>query len=346
MTIQRRNTKSGRRYRFVKMVRGTLLWSPAIFLTSKDAQFAEAKTVEEFLLTGKIPSAFTHTSETVKQLLERRVEWLKNNKSPKHARDTKNAFKRAMVYVEWLEMPARGITTEMVAELKNKWGNDLRARGKSMDDINRTIGFLQTAWNGPWDTKRGPREYPGNPFAYIERYAKDKKAKKYPTDEQVKAALGKINGEKHLYLRILHETGARPGEGLQIAWEDVAIDQPPCSIILWTSKKRGGGRTPRKKIIGPDLALKLRKWRKKNAKSVYVFQQDEHEKPRVYGWAVDVQELACKNAQINYFTLHGWRHFYASKLAGQGKSLVEIQNSLGHEDAKTTSIYLHELLGI
>jgi len=55
---------------------------------------------------------------------------------------------------------------------------------------------------------------------------------------------------------------------------------------------------------------------------------------------------ACKNASIPYFTLHGWRHFYASKLASQGKSLIEIQNSLGHEDAKTTSIYLDELLGI
>ena len=42
---------------------------------------------------------------------------------------------------------------------------------------------------------------------------------------------------------------------------------------------------------------------------------------------------------------HGWRHYYASKLVAEGKSLIEVQNSLGHENAKTTSIYLHELLG-
>ncbi|MBP1714855.1 MAG: integrase family protein [Deltaproteobacteria bacterium] len=328
------------------MARRTLLWSPAIFLSKKTAEQAEAKAVENFLLTGKIPSDFTNTNESVKQLLKRRVEWLQNNRSAKHARDSENAFNRALFHVEdWYEMPASTITPEMVADLKKKWGKDLQARGKSMDDINRTFGFLQAAWNGPWDNRRGPRDYPENPFAYIERYSGEKKAKKHPTDEQVKKTLESIAGEKRLFLEILCETGARPGEGVQIAWEDVFIDEPPCSIILWTRKKRGGSRTPRRMKIGPDLAVKLRNWRDQNPESIYVFQQDKEKKPRHYRWAVDVQEIACENAKINYFSPHGWRHYYASKLVAEGKSLIEVQNSLGHENAKTTSIYLHELLG-
>jgi integrase len=108
-------------------------------------------------------------------------------------------------------------------------------------------------------------------------------------------------------------------------------------------EEEGGKRTPRRMKIGPDLAVKLRNWRKQNSRSVYVFQQARQERPRPYRWAVDVQELAGANAKINYFSPHGWRHFYASKLVAEGKSLIEVQNSLGHENAKPTSIYLHEL---
>ena len=50
---------------------------------------------------------------------------------------------------------------------------------------------------------------------------------------------------------------------------------------------------------------------------------------------------ALKRADIKDFTFHSNRHSHASLLAAQGRSLLEIGNSLGHESQQTTKRYAH-----
>jgi integrase/recombinase XerD len=159
-----------------------------------------------------------------------------------------------------------------------------------------------------------------------------------------------LNEEKRLYLDILHSTGARPGEGVSIRKSDVILEEP-YGIVLWTKKKRGGTLTPRRMGISDDLALRLERWIKDHPDQTYLFQQEgnkskmNHEKPRHYRWICNLQKEVCKESKVKHFTPHSYRHFFASKLCQEGYALIKIQYFLGHEDAKTTENYIHDLMG-
>jgi integrase len=55
---------------------------------------------------------------------------------------------------------------------------------------------------------------------------------------------------------------------------------------------------------------------------------------------------ALKVAGIEDLEFRDLRHEGASRLADRGWSLAQIQRMLGHQDAKTTSIYLHAILDL
>ncbi len=49
----------------------------------------------------------------------------------------------------------------------------------------------------------------------------------------------------------------------------------------------------------------------------------------------------CRKAGLREIGWHCLRHTFASHLASQGRSLLEIKELLGHEDIKSTLIYAH-----
>ena len=213
MPVEKKKLSCGIRYRYRKMVKGKWIRSPFIFLTSADAATAEAEAVHRYMMTGKIPSISSGTSgETVHQLLTRRLQWLKEHRSQKHARDNEYLFSQIFKYCpDWAHKLALEITLEDAVKLSEKWAADLKARGKSRVTVNKALVALQSAWNCPWDSRRAPREYPFNPFAQVERFSIEKKAKNLPTDKQARAVLQAAEGE------------GRGGEG---SW-----GQNPCSPV-------------------------------------------------------------------------------------------------------------------
>ncbi|MFC1535184.1 tyrosine-type recombinase/integrase, partial [Thermodesulfobacteriota bacterium] len=69
-------------------------------------------------------------------------------------------------------------------------------------------------------------------------------------------------------------------------------------------------------------------------------------------WMFDIWGLAtipedkrviriCKKAGVKYFRFHALRHFGASLLDQKNVTIGTIQRILGHENRKTTEIYLH-----
>ncbi len=52
-----------------------------------------------------------------------------------------------------------------------------------------------------------------------------------------------------------------------------------------------------------------------------------------------------KKAGVKYFRFHPLRHFGASILEKEGYSIRTIRELLGHENRKTTEIYLHSFEG-
>ena len=51
----------------------------------------------------------------------------------------------------------------------------------------------------------------------------------------------------------------------------------------------------------------------------------------------------CNKAGVKYFRFHALRHFGASMLESDNIPIGTVQRILGHEDRKTTEIYLHSV---
>jgi integrase len=170
-----------------------------------------------------------------------------------------------------------------------------------------------------------------------------KKAKYVPTPLEVNHIRMAAAGEYRLYLEILIETAARPGECRSLAWEDVRFDSP-FSVVLYTRKTAGGSEKPRRLEISRDLAKRFRSWRKAQGPGkLYVFQQEDADLPRVPMWEVKNQRKCCKAGEVDYFPPGCFRHYTASRWAAEGLTLPDVQRKLGHSQATTTNNYLHEI---
>lgn len=324
MSVERRKTASGVRYRFVKMIHGQRIRSPYIYLTKDQAVQAESEYLHQRLM-GQTPSAFANISETVLELLTRRIQWLKDHRSEKHAKDNENIFQHVLKFApEWARRSIQEITPQMAQEMAEKFAADLLGRRKTRLFVNKALVALQSTWNYPWGTRRG-RYAQNNPFAITERFPVEKKTKRIPTQRQIQKVMDACNDEQKLFVELMKETGARPGELLRLEWQDVEVD----TITLKTRKKKGGDLTPRK------IKYILHKPKTKGR----IF-------PHTRWWPVQFFRDACEKAGVPFINPHAIRHFHASKLIAEGWTIPQIQARLGHESPMTTAKYIHELLGV
>ena len=115
-------------------------------------------------------------------------------------------------------------------------------------------------------------------------------------------------------------------------------------------KRRGGHLTPRKVPMTQKLYEVLKRchenrdpakpwifwhryWSRKNG--CYV------EGP--FGDRKKLMRRLCKKAGVKYFRFHPLRHAGASMMDGNNVPIGAIQRILGHENRKTTEIYLHSI---
>ena len=130
---------------------------------------------------------------------------------------------------------------------------------------NRVLG--EGAWYAPWGIRRRPRQYPTNPFFWIEHFPMEHKAKFIPSEEDAKKVLNGAQGAGKIYLVVLAETGARPGEARELKWDNPGDSH----LVLFTRKKRGGHLTPRRVPVPRELVESLRELRACNPDAIYVF---------------------------------------------------------------------------
>lgn len=347
MSARKRKLKQGVRWAYDKTVRGTRLWSPYVYLTKKEAERAEAAAVAHFLATGQRPPTSGPPSggETVAQLYTRWIKWLESHRSARHARDMRSLMSRALaVAPEMMDLLAAELTIEQVEEWAERWASDLLERGKGRGEVNKWLRYSQTAWNAPWGRRRrAVREYPFNPFAHVDRYQVEHRAKYVPPEADVIRIRMAADGEFRLYLELLIETGARPSEGLNLAWEDVQAG----AVILYTKKTGTGDRLPRRVPISDDLRARFKSWRRaQGSGKVYVFQQKDQERGHRLVWARRRHVAACSRAGVEYFSVGCYRHYHAVTYYAQTKDVIAVQRRLGHRDIKTTQHYLASLTGV
>lgn len=176
----------------------------------------------------------------------------------------------------------------------------------------------------------------------------EKVAKYVPPCEDIDKVLAAASSEQWDYLIAIHDTMARMGEINQLKWDDV--DFLNRTITLYTRKKKGGSRTPRK-VPMTDRAYEMlkRRYPDRDPELPWVFwhkytSSKTREKCKgPYKDRKRMMKSLCEKAEVKYFRFHALRHAGASMLEDANVSVGTIQRLLGHENRSTTEIYLHQI---
>lgn len=207
----------------------------------------------------------------------------------------------------------------------------------SKKTANKYKTELSSLW--AWAGKEGYTI--GNPPRQIDAYAVKKAVKYVPPAADIKSLLTVAKpGFEHDFLTCLLHTAARISEIRVLAWEDVDLGRR--IVTLWTSKRRGGNMEARKIAMSTTLHEVLsRLWAARFRDERYVF-NDPNTGTAYTRTSNRIKYLMrdlCLRAGVTHFGAHSLRHFLATGFHDPYKA----QKVLGHQNLKTTEIYLHDL---
>ena len=141
----------------------------------------------------------------------------------------------------------------------------------------------------------------------------------------------------------------RVSEVNRLKWDDVDLQNQ--SVTLYTRKKKGGHLTPRRVPMTRKLyEILKRRHEKRDPEKIWVFWHRYWSRKHgrfvegPYGDRKKLMKRLCEKAGVRYFRFHPIRHSGVSIMDGNGVPLGAIQRILGHENRRTTEIYLHSMV--
>lgn len=134
-----------------------------------------------------------------------------------------------------------------------------------------------------------------------------------------------------LLVRLLFVTGARISEVLALTAADFKLQEDGGAFVQLFGK----GRRTREVYIGAELCADVFKFGNVDKEDEPIFSIDRHEAAAI------VAKLAKAAKVSKRVTPHIFRHSLATYLLADGATLAQVRDQLGHQDVKTTSIYLH-----
>jgi len=308
------------------------------FKTKNAARKAENERREEILNPAPPPiqSETTKTDMAFLDLVNRRLDHVRAYNSVTHYRDIKYHGRRWVSH--WNGLMVGEITTEMI---------ELFLKGRlevSAHVANKELQYLRALFN--FGIKK--RFINNNPTAGIEFFPIERRKKYIPPKDDVLKAISSGDPEAQQYLWTIILTAARVGEINALTWDDVDFDRK--LVTLWTRKRKGGNREPREVPMVQRLYDILR----------YRFHARKDDLPWVfwhtywsrkvgqwvkgpYGERKTLMKALCKASGVRYFRFHALRHLTASMLDDLGVPIGVIQRILGHQNRRTTEIYLHTI---
>ncbi|MGA1823537.1 MAG: tyrosine-type recombinase/integrase [bacterium] len=320
--------KKGKGWRYDFILKGTR-YSEAWFKTKAEAKTASVKKREEV----KNPKPVT-TEDVIPitffNLLNERLNFVKDYNSTRHYTDYVYFSRR------WIKEWGTSITCE---EFTPKMIRDFLHYRKrvSAETANKDLRYLKATFN--WGIKH---KYitTSNPTNGIVFFPTEKKIKYIPPKEDVLAVILAAKPEEKDYLWTIKETMPRVNEINNLSWQDVNFDER--YVVLYTRKKKGGIRKPRKVPMTNKLhEILTHRFTHRDKSSPWVFINKRTGKP--YKYRRRIMKTLCRRAGVKYFTYHCLRHFGASVLDNANVNMGAIQRILGHENRSTTEIYLHSI---
>jgi integrase len=322
----------GWRYDFTqKGTRFTEAW----FKTKKEAKEAEASKRQELKNLQPVEMEIL-TDTAFLELVNLWLDHLKAYRSERHYAD--NIYHVRRWVRNWGSLTCNGISLEMVEKFV------LERSRVSTQLANKEIRYLRAVFN--FGIKR--RLVTANPAEGIEFLPVEKKVKSIPSADDVRKVLALADQDTQDYLWVIWETMARMSEVNRLSWNDVNLGQR--YVVLYTRKKKGGHLTPRKVPMTKKLhEILSRRYAERDESKPWVFwhtywsskTKEKQEGP--YKERPKIMRTLCKKAGVNYFRFDALRHSGASIMDNIGILLGSIQRILGHENRKTTEIYIHSL---
>ena len=328
-------TKNGNRY--------TDTW----FKTKAKARQAEAKRREEIQnptsvrveTTEEMGTANGNTTQTDMDFLDLVNKRLDNVKAYCVERHYQDYVYMARRWVElWGELKCSEVTQELVERFV------LKRRKVSSDTANKEIRYLRATFN--YGKKRKWIEH--NPLDGIDFLPGDKKIKYVPPSENIDKVIEVADTDTSDYLWTIRETFGRMSEINQLNWEDVDLENR--NVILYTRKKKGGHRTPRRVYMTDKLhEILSRRFAERDSSKPWVFwhtytsSKTGEKKSGPYQDRKRIMKTLCKNAGVPYFRFHALRHAGASIMDNGNVSIGAIQRILGHANRTTTEIYIQNI---
>ncbi|MEW6381019.1 MAG: tyrosine-type recombinase/integrase [bacterium] len=305
------------------------------FSTKREVKEAEARKKEE--INNPKPIIETPTDMVFLDLVNIRLDYVKAYNSEDHYRDyrwlSKGWVKR------WGKMPCCEITQDMV----QRYILEIR-RKISAYTANKNIRDLRATFN--FGKKK--RLIRCNPVDGIEFLPEEKKVKYVPPAEDIDRVIEAADPDTQDYLWVLRETMGRMSEINRMSWDDVNLEMR--FVILYTRKKKGGHLTPRKVPMTEKLHQVLsERYFQRDMTKPWVFwhtywsRRAGSMKHGPYLNRHKFMKTLCKKAGVKYFRFHPLRHSGASIMDNNNVPIRRIQKILGHENQKTTEIYLHSI---
>ena len=269
-------------------------------------------------------------------LVNLRLDLVQSYYSKTHYRDVRYHSKRWMK--RWSGKMCHDITTEMIeSHLKNRMK-------VSAFVANKELQYLRALFNYGIKKKLIER----NPTSGIEFFPIEKRKKYVPPKEDVLKLIATGDPEAQQYLWCIVLTAARVGEINQLTWDDIDFDRN--LVTLWTRKRKGGNREPRSVPMIQKLhAILCHRFELRNPEIPWVFWHTYWDRKAAgwvsgpYGERKKLMATLCARAKVKYFRYHALRHLTASVLDDIGVPIGVIQRILGHQNRRTTEIYLHTI---
>lgn len=180
--------------------------------------------------------------------------------------------------------------------------------------------------------KGGKRQYYGG----ITRAKEYKSLPEVLSRNEVCRILSCLSNRKHrCMISLIYSAGLRRSELLNLTPKDIISERMLVRIM-------GKGRKCRYSLLSEKLLKELREYFKEYRPQKWLFEGETPGEPYSASALVKILKEAASHAGIKHRVhVHVGRHSFATHLLEQGTDLRTIQELLGHNDIKTTSIYLH-----
>ncbi len=328
--------KKGWRYGFTKKgQRYTDQW----YQTKKEANRSEAKRKEEILNPSLVPvqtEVETSTDMVFLDLVNLRLDHVKAYNSDSHY--TSYLYMGRRWVLQWGQLMSGEITTSMVQK------HLIQRRKVSAYTANQDLKYLRATFN----FCIGQNLITNNPTEGLKFFPVEKKVKHVPSSKDIDKVISVADLDTQDYLWSIRETMGRVSEINRLLLEDINLAER--FVILYTRKKTGGHLTPRKIPMTEKLyAVLLDRNNRRNKEKPWVFWHRYWDKKSSkfldapYRDRKKFMKSLCEKAGVRYFRFHPIRHSGASIMDGNNVPIGAIQRILGHENRKTTEIYLHSI---